>query len=292
MVRGAGTVAIAAVLVLACTALHAQISVQPNVTTLPLGKDTLCFSYRFYPNDTLVYTVEANDSIGFLADPTILRIRRERIRIVCDSVTPDMICHLTLSMISYAEKSSTGNDTSSRSTHPWVNRNVRLGIDTLGRRVYAFNTNAAAGTIAPGGAFQPLLLPPLDTSCGRQNQSWMYEDTIALAENGVPYPLSSVAYLWRVLDKVDTLGKSFRQIQYTSTGFGGLSVRDKQASFDLQCQMAGYGKITFDDVLGLPYAMFATAENRLTMKLSNGHEKEGVHKLMMQTFLVYVHRKN
>ncbi len=292
MVRGLNIAVISLVFVALSHVGSAQIQVQEGFKTAPLGKDTLCFSYRFMPNDTIVYHVDASDSISFLGDPIILRIRSEYIQIICDSVTSDQVSHLRLRMLSYAEKSTTGRDSSSRTSHPWVGRVIRLGLDSLGRRVYSYNEQASKAAIAPGGAFQLLLLPPLDTACGRQNQSWFYEDTMALVENGVPYPIMHVGYLWRVLDKADTLGKTFSQIQYTLSGIGRLVLTDEEASFDLQCQSAGYGKLSFDPVYGLPYAIFATVENKLTLNLANGAVKKGQHKTMQHVFLHEIRRRN
>ena len=292
MVRGVGIL----LGLLACwmstfATCSAQVMVQPNFKTLPLGSDTLCFTYRFVPNDTIDYFVEAADSIIFPGDPLVLRIRSEQIRFVCDSVTANGVYHLRTWMTSYHERSTAGSDSSERTAHPWVGREVHLGIDSLGHRYYGYS-NVLNGVIAPGGAFQPLLLPPLDTSCGRQNQSWFYEDTLALVENGVPYPVMHVGYLWRVMDKADTLGTTFRQIQYTLSGVGSLEMNSKQTSFTLLCQSAGFGKLTFDPGLELPYAVFATAENKISLQYSNGIKKNGVHKSLMQAMIKVVHRQH
>lgn len=264
--------------------------VQPEFKTLPLGKDTLCYSYRFVANDTVDYMIEAADSIVFPGDPVILRLRSERVRYVCDSVTADGVYHLRTWLATYRERSRTGTDSAERTTHPWLDNVVHLGIDSLGHRIYGYSADASSAVIAPGGAFQPLLLPPLDTSCGRQNQSWLYEDTVALVENGVPYPVMHVGYLWRVMDTADTLGFRFRQIQYTQTGIGQLVMNSKATSFTLSCQSAGYGKLTFEPLVGLPYAVFATAENKVTLLFTDGREKKGVHKSMMQAMMTVVHR--
>lgn len=265
--------------------------VQPEFKTLPLGKDTLCFVYHFAANDTIDYSIEAADSIVFLGDPILLRLRSERIRFVCDSVTADGVYHLRTWMTAYRERTSSGADTSSRTTHPWLNHVVHLGIDSLGHRMYGYSSDASQAVLAPGGAFQPILLPPLDTSCGRQNQSWLYEDTLALVENGVPYPVIHAGYLWRVMDKADTLGRAFRQIQYTQSGVGKMEMNSTQTSFSMLCQTAGYGKVTFDPVLGLPYAVFATTENKLTIQFPGEADKIGVQKTMMQAMMDVVHKE-
>lgn len=264
----------------------AQITLPPRHVQPPLGKDTLCFRYQFSKGDTLLYHIEAADSIAIVGDPVLLRLRIETLRVVCDSVPAPGIYHLTLQTIQAREKTIAGSDSSVRTTHPWVHRISHLVIDSLGHRLAAWNSQPDIALLSPGGAFQPLYFPPIDTSCGRQNQGWLFADTIALAEFGTPYPVASMMWLWRVQDKVDTLGKTFNQIQYTQSGIGSITLKAAETSLTTLCVMAGYGKLTFDTRTNALFHQFTTLENKLEISFDDGTSKEGKHHLMMNMHLI------
>ena len=114
-----------------------------------------------------------------------------------------------------------------------------------------------------------------------QNQSWIVEDTTLLVENGVPEPVFAHTTLWRVIDTVDTLGRSFRQIQYTQTALGRVQITSPRINVDMQAVIASFGKLTIDSELLVPYHLFATSEDRLEITTPNGEVKEGKHQVSM-----------
>ena len=154
----------------------------------------------------------------------------------------------------------------------------------------ADNPNAAA--LAPGGAFQPLILPTLGESCGVQNQSWIVEDTTVLVENGVPEPVFSHQTLWRVVDNVDTLDQTFSQIQYTQTALGSLAMKSSETAFELFAVIAGYGKLSFSESAGVPYHVFLTSHDRLEITSPSGGVRKGTHKLASHVRLREIRAKS
>lgn len=271
-------------LVAGAFSLSAQIQVQKGFDLPPLGNDTLCFRYHFEPGDTLIYSVEAADSISFPNDPVLLKVRREVVSIICDSVS-DNRYHLRITLRNSVEKQTTGLDSTERTTSPWIGRDAFLTIDSLGHRLTVRVDDDRQAALTPGGAFQPLLLPTIGEACGVQNQSWMVEDTTLLVENGVPEPVFAVATLWRVIDKVDTLDRSFHQIQYTQTALGRVQIASARVNIDMQAVVAAFGKLTLDTELHVPFHLFATSEDRLEITTPNGDVKEGKHQLSMHARL-------
>lgn len=269
----------------------AQIQLQPGYQPAPLGKDTLCFLYRFETGDTLIYDIDARDSIWVQGEGRVLKLRRSRVMIVCDSAFHGTYW-LRQIMTSSVERQSTVDTASERATHPWVDRVLTFVMDSLGKRSFAAVTQPDVVAMHPGGPFSPMLLPPLGESCGRQNQSWIVEDTLELTENGVPPPVIANTTLWRVLDKVDTLGRRFRQIQYSTTARGSHKVSGDGMAMTTTAIINSYGKLSFDDLLNLPYHVFATAENKLNIALKSGIERDAMQKTSVDAQLLEMRSHN
>lgn len=266
----------------------AQIYPQRGFKTEPLGKDTLCFRYRFVAGDTLVYYSEAHDSIMMKGAPILLKNRRQNIMITCDSVTGDEHYNLTIVLTSSEERQREGgNDAvARRTTSPWIGRKAHIVIDSLGNRIGMSVDDEKRAAFTPGGAFQPLILPVLNGSCGRQNQSWIAQDTILLVENGVPEPVYGFMTLWRVIDALDTLDRHFRQIQYSQSGIGSATLASGDVNVRLEGVVAAYGKLTLDSALLVPYHLFATSENKLKIMTVGSAEQEGRHLTAVNYHLV------
>ena len=259
--------------------LCAQMQVDADYKMPPLGTDTLCFKYFFEENDSVFFQIESADSIMFLGEPVVAKIRKEVVRVVCDSVRENGDYILNFSLIEVEETNVVEGDTTERKTSPWLDRKVYLLIDSLGKRKATMSDDPGRAAIAPGGAYQPLLFPQLGNSCGVQNRSWMVEDTTVYVENGVPDPVIAHQTLWRVQDMVDTLGATFNQIQYTQTALGTLKMRAKDVSFDLFAVIAAYGKLSFVSNIGVPYHQFATSDDRVEITSDKGGMRKGHHRV-------------
>lgn len=269
----------------------AQVQISPNYQPAPLGKDTLCFAYVFETGDTLVYDVDARDSIWVEGQGYILKLRRSRVTVICDSTSRGTYW-LRQILTSSVERQNSTDTTSERQTHPWVGRTMQMVMDSLGKRTYAAISSPDVIGMHPGGPFSPILFPSMGESCGRQNQSWMTEDTLVLVENGVPPPVAISTSLWRVLDKVDTLGRKFRQLQYSSSARGSHKIEESGMSMFTSAVINGYGKLSFDDALGVPYHVFATAENKLDIELKNGIKRNAMQKSSVDAQLLSLRSNN
>ncbi|GEM_PF-301869 len=253
-----------------------QIQFQQGFSTKPLGKDTLCYSYRWVAGDTAFFAVETNDSISLEGQPVLIKHREEVVRIVCDSVTSQNHYVVTMSITSMKEWQSTGTDSAIRTTSPWIGRAITITMDSVGKR-YGVRYSDSRPAVSPGGPFAPSLLPILASTCGRQNESWEHNDTTVLVENAIPYPVLLHSTLWRVLDRLDTMGQHLRQIQYTMSGRGRVDIQGDGMSMIMSTITNGYGKLTFDSVVRLPFHSFTTMEHKISLELANGVTREGKH---------------
>lgn len=269
---------------LLATPVAAQIQVQSGFQLPPLGADTTCVDYLFLPGDTLIYTVESADSVAMLGDPILLKVRNEVVSVICDSVSQGLF-HLRITLRSYIEQQRTATDSVVRTTTPWLKRDAYVSIDAHGRRASVRADSDTKAAITPGGAFQPLLIPPFHDSCGVQNQSWLVVDTTLLVENGVPEPVFVHSTLWRMLGAVDTLDRRFVQIEYTQTALGKVVTRSNSVNVDMQAVIAAYGKVSMDHELRVPYHVFATSEDKIEITTPGGSIKKGKHHLSMHAQL-------
>lgn len=261
----------------------AQIRVVEGGPHLVLGKDTLCFRYEFMRGDTLEYLIESRDSIDIDQRSILLKVRNERLRIVCDSVV-DGKFFLTLNTLRATEYQTTGADTVFRPGHPWVGITTHLVLDKLGRR-HGASSSASEALLCPGGAFQPLRLPILDSSCARQNQSWVAHDTVLYVENGVPYPQVDQLVLWRVGDYLDTLGRSTQTIVYSLSSKGLMDMTASQLGLQTSAAIAEVGRMVFDRTLNLPLVTTTQQDNRFSV-FSNARPTLAGKHLMVVTMVL------
>jgi len=263
-----------------------QISVDKQFKTLPLGKDTLCFRYSFNVGDTLAYVVESMDTVDMPPQQLLTKTRTELVLVFCDSVHGNNFYRLRYRLQTAKEMQRTDKDSTQRNGSPWVGREVIVDIDTLGNRILTGVDDPQKVSVAPGGAFQPLLLPTLGQSCGRQNESWIVEDTARLVENGSPGATFDHKTLWRVVDNADTLGRRFAQLQYTQTALGWLRVQSKDMNLQLDAKIAAFGKMSFDSQWKVPYHVFASSENRISVLSADGRVSSGKHRVTLHAQLV------
>lgn len=274
--------ALSLMIVSASVALQAQMQIRPGGKPIILGKDTICYRYRFAPSDTLYVRIESRDSIVVPGYDPIEKERTEGLRIVCDSVR-DETYWLSMKILYYTERQRSGTDSSSRASHPWMQRTMRLHIDSLGHRLHAAIDDSSRALASPGGMFQALRLPIIDSSCRRQNQSWMSSDTLLVPENGVPAPEVRQRVLWRVGDLLDTLGRPAAWLQYTLTGFAGVDVPDTSVSVTTIGSIAEYGRLVMDSGLGVPLSSSIWQEVRFRMQSGEQRNTAGKH-LVVSTF--------
>ena len=283
---------LAALLTIIASPLFAQINVESGFSTPELGEDTICFRYKFEPHDTLLYSIESADSVAIIGEPVLTKLRHEKLRVVCDSVSPVGVYHLRLTLLSAHEVHVVEGDSSTRTSSQWIGRTAYISIDSMGKRLSVAVDDDKRGALAPGGAFHPILFPTLGSACGVQNQSWMVEDTTLLVENGVPEPAFSHATLWRVVDIVDTLDRVFYQIQYSQTALGNLTMNSDEINLTMNAIIASFGKLSLDATLLVPYHLYAISHDRLEISTSGGATRRGKHIVSCHMRLLEIRSEN
>lgn len=257
----------------------AQIRVMPGGKKIVLGKDTLCFKYTFMQYDTLYYRLDSRDSVDIDKMGILAKSRSEKLRVICDSAH-NGVYRLRLSTIRASEHQANEQDTVFRPGHPWIGREITLVIDSLGRRLAQSNSSDLA-SMCPGGAFQPLRLPILDSSCARQNQSWLSEDTVLYAENAVPFPVMNQQVLWRIGDIIDTLGRKAQWLTYSLTGMGVVDMTSSAIAMQSTSAIAESGRLVFDKSLSVPLVATIQQDNRFTVTSARGSKTVGKHLMVV-----------
>lgn len=265
---------------------HAQFRIAPGGTPRPLGKDTTCFRYVFQAGDTLTYDMQAFDSVAIdkSVGESFRKQRAERIRVICDSVSSDGIMYLSRQIMTAREENyrlAFPFDTTRRTGHPWTSRVHHVGIDSMGHRRYVSMHDESRGGVSPGGLFHPQLFPIIDTSCGRQNQTWLSIDSVLLVENASPSPVLVQQNYWRVVGAIDTLGRKVKRIQFTQSGTGAYEVASKVLDGRVTSVLASFGVCTFDQMFNVMLHQYVTSEIKFTMVVS-GKEIPGKHYVTAQ----------
>jgi len=279
MIRPLSVAILLIIVALTATPVASQIRVMPGGKKIVLGKDTLCFRYTFMLHDTLYYRLDSKDSIDIDKVGILAKVRSEKLRVVCDSAH-NGVYRLRLSTIRASEHQANEQDTVFRPGHPWIGREITMVIDSLGRRLALSNSSELAG-MCPGGAFQPLRFPMLDSSCARQNQSWLSEDTVLYAENAVPFPEMHQQVLWRIGDALDTLGRKCQWLAYSLTGLGKINMSSSALSMYSSSAIAESGRLVFDKLLSVPLIATIQQDNRFTMASSGGTKTVGKHLMVV-----------
>lgn len=241
-------------------------------------KDSIFFKLKFLPGDTLVYKVISTDSIIIDFGKPLLKSRTERFRIICDSVSKDEHYYLTIALIESISKESQGNEKNlENSNPPWLNRKIRLVIDSVGTRISGFSFDSLNPALCPGGAFQPYLIFPINASQKAVNESWIATSLDELYENGLPVPLLKQSSLFRAKGIIDTLGDKCSRIEFIKTGQGNIPVVTENDKFNVTNIISGFGVMDISATRNIPVHFYATLEQKLTLHFPNNVTKPGLH---------------
>ncbi len=71
--------------------------------------------------------------------------------------------------------------------------------------------------------------------------------------------------LWRVGDRLDTLGRSAQWLIYSLTGFGTFDMTASQLSMQSTSAIAESGRLVFDRALSVPLVATIQQDNRFTI---------------------------
>jgi hypothetical protein len=240
-------------------------------TQWALGTDSTCFAYRFRAGDTLLYRIEAQDSIVLQNRPPLVRHRYETLRLVCDSVDSAAgRFWLRLTPVEFLARERQDTLEALRPHSPCLQRTVVLCMDSLGGR---HSVQAPAEPlVCPGGAFQLPLMTPLEPECKRIYESWLVQDTVELVENASPAPVLVRTVLARAFPEQDTLGYRCRVLQFVATGSAFYSDGARLSS---QAIVNSFARLHIAEE-GFPVAGFITHELKLQLWLG-GEPLPGVH---------------
>lgn len=263
-----------AMLYLAESQIAKRDSVFDPISQMKIPVDTTDITYHFEAGDTLIYRAEAHDSIVRGFDPALLRIRYEKWRLVCDSVSKEGHFHLTQELLDFLGKESQGKIEDVRRDHsPWINRKAHLVIDSTGNRIASYPDDSTVAATGPGSVFNPPLIEPLKIKTARTYQSWsLLKQLMDLNENAVPAPLIRQTCLFKNKPHKDTLGFDCYRLEFIKTGQGSFELDAKGVYVDVTSILTGFNDYFFSVEHHVPIFLNAKIEQKVKMVNGKGNE--------------------
>jgi len=204
--------------------------------SVTFSTDTTCVKYTFYPNDTLIYRIDAYDSVSVNYDLPLLRTRREVVMFICDSVDKNMKYYFSRYLVDYyAKESNAQKQNVEIEDHAWKMKKVNFSIDQSGKRYTYGVDDSTTALLAPGGAFAPHLFFDLGIYCNQIDINWNVKASDEIPENGVPFPLFNSLTLYKFREPIDTLGQKVNRVEFIRTG---------QSSYEFPIKDSENGTIT------------------------------------------------
>lgn len=263
---------IAALLLLACSALYAQGDLSQYGTKAtgfkPYDKgDTVCPEYTLMPGDTLWFRVVGTDTMTFKNDPnTLVKERTEVWRVAVESVDAGGLVRVVTTLEAFFSREKSRDISVEREESEWIGlRNIsalyadgrRPGIDTLSPRT--------AG-VAPGGAFQPMFFFPKGDTCKFANESWLLSSVEVTPESSFPPARRKSTWLHRALPSMDTLGRDVCHISINSTGNATAELPAKGATpLKAVNRFTESGSEWLDKEWGIPVAQLVFSAHDITI---------------------------
>lgn len=237
-------------------------------------QDTICFKYHFLPKDTLIYKLEALDSISTLESEPFFRQRTEYIMVIIDSIDNFSNYYLKYETIEYRSKEWVLNgDTIQRSKSNHIGRKSLIIIDSLGNRLASKNLNHDAALTNPGGLFQPILFFPLVETCKKQMQTWLIRTSDTLVENAFPPAILNSTSLMKIskIEKNET--DTTILITFVRTGKGFYAIANNELDVELTSVTNSYGELTLSLTRDLPIKYNMSQELKVKLKVNDEPEK-------------------
>lgn len=241
-------------------------------------QDTLCFRLNFVPGDTLIYKFESYDSLIHNMDKPILKKRTEDIMLVCDSVDGGNNFHLRYKVLNVEQKEWTATtDTVERTGSPWIGKETKLVIDSVGRRLFAKNLDSNFIVSSLGGSFQPYLFFPFDNSCKKIGESWLVQSSDTLCENSYPPATINQTSLFRLKDKLMNESDTLAFITFVKTAQGLYGFETEDISISVQNILNIYGEIKIDLKNNVPQFFYTTQEEKIHILRDDGSKIPAWH---------------
>ncbi len=255
------------------------------------SSDSLYAFYTFAKGDTLEYVIHSVDSIIIDYDEPLLKLRFERILLVCDSVGINNHYYLTYLLKDFMGKESKGETKNvERKESKWVGKKVHLEIDSMGYRYNSFVIDTNEVAISPGGNFQPGLFFPFGYANKKNQETWLMNNKYTMPENGYPDAELKETSLYRMMGNVDTLGYSTIRMDYVRTGKGEVLHKSKNNTYITECVINSHGEMYFSPLIKKPIHFFVTIEQKLKFRTINGETKVGSQNTNSYFNLLYYNR--
>ncbi len=236
------------------------------------------FNYDFFKKDTLIYKAVVFDSLLINYGRPIVKTRLEHIELTCDSVTKDrkfLISQRLLNFIS--DEKYSGEVPERRETSPWINRRVRIWIDSMGNRLQVIPDDTLKYAISPGGAFMPTIIFPFKNNYIYINESWNVNSTDTLIENGIPPAIVKQSSLFRAARPIDTLGYECTRFSFIKTALGNINIFTPEQVISTESTITGSGIVTISKEYWIPIHIFQNSEQKLSIFNSENDELPGQH---------------
>lgn len=239
-----------------------------------LSLDTICFKYQFFPKDTLIFKLEALDSISTLESEPFFRKRTEYFKVIVDSIDGKLNYHLIIEPIEYRSKEWVlGGDTIQRNKSNHIEKKSMIVIDSLGNRLLAKNLNTEFAITYPGGLFQPILFFNLQETCKKQMQSWLVRSSDTLVENAFPPAVINNTSLMKISNLEKSEIDTTVLITFVRTGKGLYAILNNELDMELTSVTNSYGELTLSLTRNLPIKFTMTQELKIKLKVNEGVDK-------------------
>jgi len=249
-----------------------------------LANKRYCFYYDFRVGDTLIYHAYSRDSMVYDDFPTLSKERNETWRYVIEKKMPNNHVLISIEMIGYAAQESQGSlRNQMRLNSVWTGRKVYVEMDSTGKRYSLAAIDSVTPAVAPGGAFQPIVLVHIGETCMRGKDAWGVGGEENLIENGIPVPLVNYSSLARFTGLVDTLGVACYGMQFTTTGQGISEVsfgNGQEKTATVSSVINQFTKMELSKVYHIPVHSMATAEIKFTLTYPNGKKTKGIQHIV------------
>ena len=251
--------------------LQAQTSIfeEGSVT---FSKDTVCVKYEFYPNDTLVYSIQGFDSLSTNYEPPLLRNRKEIQMFIVDSVDTNFRYHISQYLMEYnAIENNAEMKNNLVANHPWVKKKVSFVIDQFGKRYSYSTTDSNTAMVSPGGPFAPFLFFDLGLYCNQIDINWNVRSNIEVPENGIPFPLFNCMTLYKFREPLDTMRQKVNRLELIRTGQGSYEFPHNGKTATITSITNEFGLLDISQIDNIPIHYYVTKEVKVNINQNQGY---------------------
>jgi hypothetical protein len=260
--------------------LYSQTSSEQNKNTKAINKDTVCYKIVFLVGDSLIYNVVSRDSIVIDYGTPLIKNRKEKYLITCDSISPANHYFISITLFDYSAIEISGKEQiPEEKKHEWLNKKIIIEIDSVGNRFLCKPADTINAAIGPGGAFQPYLFFPIQQSCKAIGESWIVESKDVLCENGLPLPILRQSSLFRAKPPIDTLNEHCNRFEFIKTGQGSVKLLTSTDSMRVTNVLKAFGTMEISTDKFFPVHFMSITDQKLTVQFADGVEKKGFHYL-------------